>query len=304
MAAMRINFCLLIIFFCLSAVSASLVWATEGGTNFYQLGSRDLRAGVQPPPGVYLREDVTCYSGTRDLTSGQSTVRLDLEYWLSLTRFVGVTPYRILGGTWGMAMAIPVVRSALNITYSGGGVQADKEGLADIALTPLTLGWHDCQWHAVANLSVYLPTGSYRKSRTLNLGKNRYAVDTGLAMSWLAPSWELSGVAGYTFSTINTETDYQSGDELHLDLTATYRFPGGWSAGMTGFTFYQTTPDSGSGAANGPNRGEALSLGPILSWSTKVSDHTLIVTTKYLQEFAVRNRFSGSSAWLALSYAF
>lgn len=301
---MRTNICLSIIFLCLSAVSASLAWATEGGTNFYQLASRDLRAGIQPLPGFYLREDVTRYHGTRDQTSGQTTAHLDLEYWLSLTRFVGVTPYQILGGTWGMAVAIPVATSELKVSYPGGGKHADKEGRGDITLTPMTLGWHGGQWHAMANLSVYLPTGSYQKSRTLNLGKNRYAVDTGLAVTWLAPLWELSGVAGYTFSTINTETDYRSGDELHLDLTGTDHFPGGWSAGATGYAFYQTTPDNGGGVVNGPNRGEVLALGPILSCSTKIFGHTLIVTTKYLQECAARNRFSGASAWLTLSYAF
>ncbi len=298
------NICLSIIFLWLSVVYASPAWATEGGTNFYLLASRDLRAGIQPLPGVYFREDVTRYSGMRDLTSGQTTAHLELEYWLSLTRFVGVTPYRFLGGTWGIAVAIPVATSALQVTYPGGEKHADKEGLGDITLTPLTLGWHGGQWHAMANLSVYLPTGSYRKSRTLNLGKNRYAVDTGLALTWLAPSLELSGVAGYTFSTINTETDYHSGDELHFDLTGAYRFPGGWSAGLTGYAFYQTTSDHGSGAVNGPNRGEALALGPLLSCSTKIFDHTLIFTAKYLQEYAARNRFSGASAWLNFSYAF
>ena len=111
-----------------------------------------------------------------------------------------------------MAVAIPVATSELNFTYSGGGKHADKEGLGDIALTPLTLGWHGGQCGLTWPISV-MRSGAH-SSETI-----RYA-----------PSWVILLVAPadlYLETTLPMgKADLVRHDLLHGDPVNRFTFTG------------------------------------------------------------------------------
>ena len=111
----------------------------------------------------------------------------------------------------------------------------------------------------------------------------------------------------YNFSTANRDTDYKSGQYVHLEYVSTYQFPSNIKIGLQGYVLHQTTDDrdpSGSSALpiiNG-NRAHASALGPVISYQTE--DLKTQIEFKYLREMSARARPEGGLALLTYSRLF
>jgi hypothetical protein len=62
----------------------------------------------------------------------------------------------------------------------------------------------------MAMLNVYAPTGSYDKHRLVNMGRNHWAVEPMLGVTYLdeTTGLEVSGAAGVTLNMQNPATHY------------------------------------------------------------------------------------------------
>lgn len=95
----------------------------------------------------------------------------------------------------------------------------------------------------------------------------------------------------------NNDTDYRTGNEVHVDFIAAKHW-GPLAVGLGGYAYHQVTGDSGSGAILGDFKGRAYSLGPQVRYQFE----RFSVTAKYQEEFNVVNKPEGNK--FALDFAF
>lgn len=173
-------------------------------------------------------------------------------------------------------------------------------GLSDIVINPLILGWHRGNYHWLTGISVFAPTGDYTTGSLAQLGKNYWSIGpyAGFTYLDLKSGIEASILGGITFNTENPASDYDSGDQLHIDWLVAKHFPNRLALGVTGFIYQQITGDSGEGAVLGDFQGRTFSIGPSVRYCTAGG---VGLEFKWLPEFAVQNRPSGNLFYFNVS---
>ena len=285
--------------------------ASEGGTSNYLPGFQDILSGILPPPGTYLKQYFMNYEGnvSRVVAEGRIEANAKLRTPLSLSAFSHVTKSKVLGSNYAFGAVIPILKARLSATIESPAPvrNFDKSttGLGDIVLAPVVLGWHNGRSHKLAQFVVYVPSGNYNVERLVNSGLNRWAIEFDYWYTFLdlKKGIEIDLAPGYTIPFRNPDTDYTSGQELHIDYAALKRFPNKLGLGLTGFAFWQTTPDSGSGAKLGSFKGRTFGIGPLITYDAAIKNTSLTLIGKYISEFGTQHRFEGNSGWLELSLA-
>ena len=107
---------------------------------------------------------------------------------------------------------------------------------------------------------VIAPTGHYDTNAVINVGRNYWAFDTQLALTWFdkATGTELSVLSGLMINTMNPATVYRTGTEFHLDFMANQFVAKDIAVGVHGAWYKQIEGDSGAGATLGPFMGESF----------------------------------------------
>jgi len=326
-----------------TAFSLSLcpsVQATESASSHYVPGVyNDFFMNAQVAPGFYFRDDLSYYSA--DISAGTTlgrnvAVGVDLQLWTNTFKLSYVSDLEILGGRYGAGMFLPVVLDA-NVNASveagpflhGGTVsfqtRDNQGGMGDLVVAPLSLTW---KWGDVSvNLSeaVFMPTGYYKAGDLVNLGRNHWSFDTIAGLTWLHPTrgHEISFNAGFMSNTKNDATQYQSGDEFHMDYTVAQHFSEAFGVGVTGYYYHQLSGDQSPlldqlaevranisartgvqlSSVNG-FKGEAAGVGPIVRYSPKFGDKQVHFIGKWIHEFDVKNRFQGDTGMISVAMDF
>lgn len=308
------------------ALSASFltsgVKAEEGGSGHYLPGA--MASFIDELPGkegfAYLN-GFTYYNGSiggsRQLKFGGNIVaQVDGTIYADTSILLYETPWKILGGQYAAAVAIPYVWMDVTAMVQLGsrlppGIRSDAaNGIGDIELFPLMLGWTNGDIKFGGQLGIYAPTGEFEPRKLADLGKNFWTFEPGVNLSWLSSKigTEVTLFAAFDFNTRNDETDYRSGDVFHLDATLAEHLPlgrGFIGAGVNGFYYQQITGDSGSGAKLGDLESQTMGVGPVLSYATKVcGKNDLIAEVKWLPEMKVENRLKGDIIWFKLALLF
>ena len=276
--------------------------AKEGGDQ-YPNGAENWFAGAVPPPGNYFINYFGNWSGKlkdgngNNANIGGTTPTLNATF--ETLRFVQVTKQMLFGANWAWHVIAPVVDLDINIAPLGG--KAGKTGLGDITVSPLILSWHHSpQWHTAVGLDINLPTGAYDKADPRkSIGANYYSFEPIFAVSYLGSNgWEASAKFMYNIKTRNKDTDYQSGDEFHVDYLVGKNI-GNWGVGVSGYYLKQTTDDKVAGVKVGAdgNRGQVFAIGPSVKYRTKNGTHFI---AQWQHESNVENRFGGDKLWLKM----
>ncbi|MFA7268396.1 MAG: transporter [Sterolibacterium sp.] len=283
------------------ALASSFVQAKEGGDQ-YPNGAENWFAGAVPPPGNYFVNYFGYVSGKLRDESGNKVVApngkdIKLAATFDAMRFVQVTNTTLFGASYGWAAILPVV----HLSIDAAGDKASRTGLGDATFTPVILAWHSPEWHYALGLDVNLPTGKYSKDDPpgKNLGANYYSFEPIFAVSYLrADGWEVSGKFMYNIKTKNKDTDYQSGDEFHMDYLVGKHF-GPWSVGLSGYYLKQLTDDKRGGVSVNPDgyRGQVFAIGPTVKFETPSHSHLVF---QWQHETKVENRFQGDKVWFKL----
>ncbi|MCK2087439.1 transporter [Thauera aromatica] len=298
----------------LSGLAAAGASAKEGGDQ-YPNGGENWLVGAMPPPGDYFLNYAGYYDGELRDGSGDKVPGASVTAWFDALRYVKVTDKQILGGHWAMHMIVPIVHQKLSL----GGGSKTVTGLGDIVFSPLAIAWHAGNWHWVAVLDIYAPTGKYKSGEPRkSIGANYWSIEPVFAVTWLSPQgWEVTGKFMYNFKAENKDfrpapgapkMDYDSGDEFHMDFLVGKRF-GPWGVGVSGYYVKQTTDDKLDGksisSALGPwstgRRGEAFAAGPSVSYTTKTGTQFI---AQWQHEIEADNRFRGDKAWFKLVTSF
>lgn len=297
----------------------------EGGNGHYFPGSMSsFIDGVPAEETLIFRLNVLNYDGEFD-----SDVRvpiaglaaLDVEVESSAVGLTGLwRPPIEFGERWSYAAAVTVPFMDLEVNADvaipqdpqGRAVRrSDSDsGLGDVLLFPLMLNY---QVNPALNynfrLGLYAPTGDYQAGKLANTSKNYWSVEPTLAAVYLNPKngREISAFLGATFNQENDDTDYKSGTQMHLEVTAAQHFPlwsGLGGVGLSGFWYEQVTGDSGSGASFGDFKAKALGIGPVVSWAGQLAGTDTVAEFKWLHESGVEKRPEGDTLFLKIVFKF
>ena len=271
--------------------------ATEGGGGAYPNGSEGFMTGAMPPPGTYLVNYNVFYSADRFANSNPAFDDFKVSTAASILRAVHVSDQTILGGNW--AMHAFLVAANVDVNF-GGGNRQDRAGMGDFIFDPIAIGWHAGNWHWIAGVDIYLPTGRYDKNELANMGRNYVTIEPVFDFTYRNPAgYEFSMKTMFDHNDENTATDYRSGNELHADFIAAKHFDH-WAVGVGGYAYKQLSGDSGESAVLGDFKGRAMALGPQLSYTSASGFN---VQARYQHEFDVANRPEGDKLWLNVAIA-
>lgn len=290
----------------LAALSAlalvPLTTQAKEGPDQYPNGAENWFAGAVPPPGNYFINYAGYYSGTlRDgngdkLNVGGSTPKVSAVF--DAMRFVQVTNTKLFGADWAWHVILPVVSQSLDIAPLGG--KARKTGIGDLTINPMILAWHSPTLHQAVGLDINLPTGAYDKNDPRkSIGANYTSFEPIYAVTYMGEGGiELSGKFMANFKTKNSDTDYQSGTDVHVDYLVGKNF-GPWGVGVSGYYLQQITNDKQAGVKVGTdgNKGQVFAFGPSVKYSTS---NGLTFVAQWQHETMVENRFAGDKFWLKL----
>ena len=299
------------------------VHAEEGGSGHYMPGAAaDFIDTLPGKPGLAIADFFNYYSGNASASKqvpygGLITAGLDASAYSDTIVALYQTRLQLLGGSYAVGVAIPYVWLDVNgnvqLTGPGGaiaGVVSKSEtanGIGDITLYPFMLGWKDGDLKYDVRLGIYAPTGDYEKGKLANVGKNYWTFEPAISVSYISSKigLELSAFAGMDFNTKNDDTDYQTGNQFHIDVTAAQHLPlfgGIFGVGANAFYYQQITGDSGPGASFlGDFEGRTEGIGPVVSYATKAWQKDLVAEVKWLPELSVENRLKGDAIWFKLA---
>ena len=299
---------------------APVLRAEEGGSGHYMPGATASFIDAFPGrTGLAVVPQFTYYDG--DASASQKipadagvTVNLDATVYAFSVPLIYQTPLELLGGHYAGGVVIPYVSVESSGTLTLGNLPPFKrtdstDGLGDIALLPFMLGWTNGGLKYDVRLFIYAPTGGYDKDDLANTGKNYWTFEPMVAFSYISSKigLEVSAFAGVDFNTENNDTDYQTGDQFHIDMTVAQHLPLGKGLigiGANAFYYQQITGDSGSGAVLGDFEGRTVGVGPVLSYIMKVGKTDVSAEVKWLPELDVEHRLKGDYVWFKLAMMF
>ena len=110
----------------LAGASAGSVQAAEYGTGPWIKGYTDILGGILPPqPGLYVRNDAYHYEGEVGTTvfNGRVALGVQEDYLADILALTYVTPWKILGGTYAVAVAPSLVQMNVGVAATLPGVR-------------------------------------------------------------------------------------------------------------------------------------------------------------------------------------
>ena len=288
--------------------SSQQLTAAEGGYSNYIPGTYgDFGMALAPTETWTLRNDIYYYSadGDKSLRSGILEVDADLEFPMNFTTVLYKPDLKIFGGQYATGIFVPVMDLEINATVALGPdnrkLNDSASGLGDIALIPFALYWNEGKFHWSSSQFIVTPTGSYDTDNAINTSLNYWSFDTNIALTYLneEAGRDLSLNLGYIYNTENDDTDYQTGQELHLDVALNQFLSDALAIGLQGFYLKQITGDDGDGAILGDFKTEAAGIGPALLWSHNFGKQNVTFIAKWLHEFHAQKRLEGDHIYLS-----
>lgn len=293
--------------------AATPAFASEGGSSIYLQGTyNDYAVAVLGPQGVYLRSDLAYYTadvGARPL-GGRVQAGIDEELFIDVVKLIYLSDTEFLGGRIGTAATLPVipyVDASLHIDAGpvNGFIAGDRGGIGDLYLNPILIGWTEGKLHVLFAPGVAIPTGAYDADRAINLGRNYWAIDPVVSVTYLDPAAgiDLSMSAGIMFNFENAATDYETGNELHIDFNLAKMLSQRFGIGLTGYYYDQLSDDSGNlpPLATDGFQGKGAGIGPSFVVNTTLGGQPLTVIGKAIFDIDSKNRFNGDIFMISLA---
>jgi hypothetical protein len=295
----------LLVFVLLGHIQAN---AAEGGYSNYIPGSYgDFGMALAPTETWTLRNDVYSYGADigESVRSGTVEVGADLDFLVNMTTLVYKSELMLFGGQYAAGVLVPLMDVEVKSSVDLGPVNLETKdsasGLGDTALIPIALYWNEGKYYWSFSHFIVTPTGSYDVESGANTSLNYWSFDTNFALTYLngETGRDLSFNIGHIYNTENDETDYQTGQELHLDVVLNQFLSDSLAIGLQGFYLKQITGDDGRGATLGDFKAEAAGIGPALMWSRDFGKQNVTFIAKWLHEFHAENRLEGDHFYLS-----
>jgi hypothetical protein len=293
--------------------SADPALADESGVSFWQLGSYASQAAVPAAPGLSM--DVTYYSAAVTSDSTTSFTRGGrIQTGLSTrSNYLSLTPSyafdtAVFGGQ--LEIGVTVLAGNYSSTMSGMPSGTALSGAASDSMTafgdlfPLAaLKWATGDHNFMIYTAANVPVGNYDVKRQASVGLGYWTIDGGGGYTYYdqGAGHEFSAVLGFTYNFMNPYTAYQSGIDMHLELSASQYVTERLSIGLAGYFYNQITPDSGAGAIVGPFISRVGGVGPQLGYNFNLGGRSASLSARGYYEFSAQNRAQGWNTWLTFT---
>ena len=271
-------------------------------------------AVVSTNPGLYLRNDMFYYEGTdaRTVRNGEINIDLAQSTWVDSVKLTLVPGLMVLGARYAAGVNLGLVSAHVDSDV----LQADPSGkaqpvhtsgsrttISDVFVTPVVLSWQLGQAYVAWSEMVSIPSGTYDNDEFVNISRNYWALDSQLALTWIHPQsgLELSGKGGFIVNSRNEDTDYRTGNELHVEGLVAKRLDKRFSLGAVWYYYDQVSADTGSGTLLGNFEGEAFGAGPALRYIIPFESRNLTLIAKWIHEFYTRDRFAGDYIYFCIA---
>lgn len=304
------TFITVIVCISLLSISAVSVQAAEGGYSNYIPGTYgDFAAAVEPSSKFTIRNDIYYYQAdsSRSIRSGFLEADADLEFFMDFLTILHKPDVEIFGAHYAYGVFIPIVHADIDTGIRLGSLQVRREddafGLGDVTLIPGVLYWNRDNFHVALAEYIVTPTGEYDTDDLANKGLNYWTFDTDVTVTYLneKTGQDYSINIGYNYNTENSDTDYQTGEELHIDYMINQFLSESWAVGIHGFYLKQITGDSGDGAVLGDFKAEVAGIGPAVLWNTKISGQEVSFIAKWLHEYDAERRIEGDHIFVSFA---
>lgn len=314
-----------------------LVWspaarADEGGVSFWVPGLFGSLAAAPQTPGwsistIYYHTSVSAGADVafaRQVPVGHLNVnftgnvtanlKADADLGLAIPQYTFATP--VLGGQAAVALLVPFghnstsVDAALNGSLGlggpgftvGGGRSDDVTGFGDL-IPMFSLRWNSGVHNWMTYITGDIPVGAYDPSRLANIGDGHGAIDVGGGYTYFNPATghEFSGMLGFTYNMMNTDTQYQNGVDMHFDWGVSQFLTKQLQIGLVGYAYDQLSCDSGSGDRVGCFESRVFGIGPQIGYIIPMGDLRGYVNLKAYGEFDAAHRADGYNVWLTFA---
>jgi hypothetical protein len=267
----------------------------------YLPGFTGLNSGVQAPQGFTYANVILWYPSTefKDNDGQNAPIDFDLNLVADFNIVAYTTKAKIFGATYGMAMAVPIVSTAVDLSRFDLG--ASPWGVGDIYVEPINLGWKLKKADVKLAYGFVAPTGKFDPTGT----------DTTTTDYW---GHEITfATTAYLSKTRLTQVSFNSNWEFHqrkrhqdVKVGNNATFEGGVGkifvknqgkqliqVGGVGYAEFQLSRDSGSDvpAITRDNKDRVFAIGPELGVILPAQKFNFFV--RILPEFGARNRTHG-----------
>lgn len=295
-------------------ITGTPVFASEGGYSNYVPGFYgDIAIAVEPEPGFALRNDIYFYSadGGDSVRSGRVEFEAELDMTLDYLSLLYKTEQKVFGAGYAFGATLIVGNIDIDGSLALGPLATefsdDKTSYGDITLIPGIFYWnYGDKLHFSQAFYIVAPISDYDKNNLVNIGLNYWTFETDFSMTYLdqETGQDYSVVIGYGYNTKNDDTDYQSGDEWHIDYAINQFLTESLAVGVHGFYFQQISGDSGGGAVLGDFKAQAAGIGPALMWVPPQFNGDVALVGKWIHEFDSENRMQGDHVFLSFMMSF
>lgn len=289
-------------------IAADRAAATEGALGRPVAGTSVLSgAGIVPPEPMFIVNVQQLYldgsiSSDRPVPiSGKASLGIDAPVAFTLA-----TLLKVWGGVGGWDFAsgftLPYVWTEVTGTFSAGSFTRSTSdrasNLFDMYFTPIVAGYHLTQTdHIALSFNFWAPTGHYDPNDLANPSLNNWTFVPQVAYTKIVPQYGLQFdmVLGVEFYTRNHATNYQNAPLLTFDAMGVKKFANGVGVGLVIGTVQQLGNDSGPTAdkLNG-FVGHDFSLGPIVTYDTKIIGKPLSASLRWVPSIQSTNRLKST----------
>ena len=287
------------------------VFAAEGGlSNYIPAFYGDLALAMEPPDGFSFRNDLFYFSGDigDSIRSGSIEANVDVTLVYDYLTFLYKPKFKVFGAPVAFAVTPAIghadIKADIRVEALSANFNDDHSGLGDTTLSAI-LYWNHEKFHFSLNNYIVSPTGDYDEEDLANTGLNYWTSEVDVAATYFneEKGRDYSVVVGYGYNTKNDDTDYQSGDEVHLDFVLNQFFTESFAIGVNGYFYRQIGADSGDGALLGSFKGEGAGIGPAIYFMKKISGKDVYFIAKWIHDYHAENRIKGDYVYASFAFS-
>jgi hypothetical protein len=290
--------------------------ADEAGTSFWLPGQYGSFAAVPSEPGWSFENSY--YHASADASRGiifergggiQAGMKSPSDFFMFTPTYAFETKVFAAQAAFGTTILYGKNATSVSATLSspGGNTLSGSKfdevfGFGDLYPT-LSLKWNKDVNNFMAYATAGIPVGAYQLTRLSALGLGHWAVDEGLAYTYLNETRGMEGsvVVGLTYNFINPYTQYQSGTDAHLDWAISPYLNDKFHIGAVGYFYNQISGDGGAGARLGNFESRIAGIGPQIGFFIPFFDREAYLNLRAYSEFDARNRLEGWTAFMTFS---
>ena len=265
-----------------------------------------LKAGVMvSEPGLYMM-NTTMFFHAHKFKDGQGEISNtdETDYILNALAIVWRPDLTLFGADY-QAVVTPAFGN-----FSGrpilieGKPQDAPFGFTDMFISPIGLGWHWSEFHLIAAVGGFAPTGRYRYGETDNTGLGfwtlmpfttaTYRVNRGI---FTKIPFIMSGGLFYEIHSNQKGHDFRPGDSFTFEWSAGTELGEKSSIGISGYVYRQVTDPTGADVQP-VDRYRSNGLGITFSHFFK----SIQLDFRAYHDFNVRNGPEGTLIYLDISW--